>query len=111
MPGPDKRLSAGECGFLFETNMQTNKRGIRPATAPAPELDPTAAVILGELLEKIMDGTFEDAASNCFGLSRLLEHHPALQREVSALRRISAADDVIRRFVTTTLHTPERFKP
>ena len=73
-------------------------RATRP-TKTTPQLDSTAAVILSEIMEPFHEMSLEDAASSYYGLGRLIEHHPALQRESRAMLQLSQSEDVIKQFL------------
>lgn len=75
------------------------KIGAKRSTQSVDRLDPTAASVLAEIMDPIHEMRLEDAVCNYYGLGRLLEHHPALQRESRAMLQLSESEDIIREFM------------
>lgn len=76
------------------THRKTGGSAPKPHTT-APERPPIGLIILGEMIERFLDMPVEDATSNLAGLGDLIEHHPAFQRELRAIRAMSEARDVL----------------
>jgi hypothetical protein len=81
--------------------MKNTIRAYVPVCPPAPEipeLDITAALVLSEILDRLLGKPLDEASSEAAGLHELLRHHPGLRRECAALSSIVDAAELLTQF-------------